>query len=214
MRFVLISSLLLLLIFSGCSVLTTVRVLEKDHSQINLSVGGPVVPKSLSTVIVPYTTIGYAYGLQNSLSLAGNFHLISAVFKTPGVDIGAVYRILPQENYIPEITIYPKFYFFKGLREDGGFRFFPSASINGSYNLWGKNLFYFGFDYMMQLTKTEYFLTPFLGYEFPLSSRIKMQTELKWMASNADTKHGIFEGENSIGGNGTIGLFIGVNYAL
>jgi hypothetical protein len=211
-----INSCLLLLIFisTGCSVLTTVRVLEKDHSQYNLSVGGPLVPGSVPTVIIPYCTLGYAYGIKNDLTLAGNFHLLSAIFKTPGIDVGAVYRALPENGFLPEISVYPKIYVFYGLRDPQYFRCFPSFAVNASYLMGEKHLFYFGFDYMFQLTSNDSFITPFIGYEFPISYSIKLQTELKWIAANADTRHGIFEGESSISGKGAMGIFVVVNYGL
>jgi len=211
-----IITFLLLFVFlsAGCSVLTTVRVLEKNHSQYNLSIGGPWVPGSVKTVIIPYTTLGYAYGLKNDLTLAGNFHLLSAIFKTPGIDIGAVYRVFPENGYIPELSVYPKVYFFYGFRSPQDFRCFPSFSLNASYTLWQSNLIYFGADCMFQLTSSNAFVTPFIGYEFPISKSLKLQTEIKWMASNSDTKHGVFEGESSISGKGTMGIFVGVNYGL
>jgi hypothetical protein len=215
MRYFLIScSLLLVFISTGCSVLTSVRVLEKDHSQYNLSIGGPWVPGSVSTVIIPYCTLGYAYGIKNDLTLSGNFHLISAIFKTPGIDIGAVYRAIPQNEYLPEISVYPKVYFFYGFREPQDFRWFPSFSVNASYLLWKEHLIYLGVDCMFQLTRSDSYFTPFIGYEVPVSNSLKLQTEFKWMASNAETRHGVFEGESSISGRGTMGIFVGVNYGL
>jgi len=208
------SSFLIIFFFSGCSVLTPVRVIEKDHSQLNLSIGGPFVPSSTKTAIVPYTTFGYAYGLKEDLTFSGNVHLLSAIFKTPGIDIGLVYQVVKEDAYIPELSIYPKLYFFKSLRKDGGFRMFPSLALNVSYTIWKHHLIYLGTDYLFQLTQGDYFVTPFLGYQFPVSHRIKLQTELKWMASNADSRHGVFEGESSISGHGTVGIFVGVNYGL
>jgi hypothetical protein len=110
--------------------------------------------------------------------------------------------------------VYPKIYFFYGFREPHDFRCFPSFAVNTSYSLWEKHLFYFGFDCMFQLTRSNLYITPFIGYEIPVSNSLKLQTELKWMASNADTKHGVFEGESSISGKGTLGLFLGANYGL
>ena len=189
-------------------------MLEKDHSQYNLSIGGPWVPGSVPTIIIPYCTLGYAYGIKNDLTLTGNFHLLSAIFKTPGLDIGAVYRAFPENGYLPEISVYPKIYFFYGLRETQDLRCLPSFAINASYLLWEKHLLYFGFDYMFQLTRSDSYITPFIGIEFPVSNSLKLQTELKWIAANADTKHGVFEGESSISGKGTMGIFVGVNYGL
>ncbi len=215
MKNILSLCLFLLMLFSaGCSVLTPVRALKKEQSQYNLSVGGPWVPGSVSTGLIPYCTLGYARGIENDVTLAGNFHLLSAMFKTPGIDLGGIYRAVQEKGIVPELSVYPKIYFFDGFRASGDFRCFPSFSANGSYLLGGTHLVYIGFDWMFQLTKNESFITPFIGYEFPVSQSFKLQTELKWMASNADTKHGVFEGESSLSGKGTIGFFVGVNYGL
>ena len=205
---------LVLMGFAGCSVLTPVRALEKDESQYNISIGGPWVPGTVKTAIIPYTTLGYAYGLTQDFTLAGNFHLLSTIFKTPGIDIGTVCKVIPERKGFPEVSLYPKLYVFTGFRKPGNFRCFPSICLAESYLIAKKQLFYFGVDAMFQLTQTNSFFTPFIGYQFPVSKTINLQTELKWMACNADTEHGVFEGESSISGKGTIGFFVGVNYGL
>ncbi|MBI5727460.1 MAG: hypothetical protein HY965_06385 [Ignavibacteriales bacterium] len=206
--------LLICLLFSGCSVLTPVRVLSEKSSAVSLSFGGPYVPSASPTGVIPYTTIGYAYGYKENVTLSGNFHVLSAIFKTPGVDAGIVYRALRQNGNYPEITVYPKLYFFHDFSESKNFRCFPDIACNLSYCISEKYLAYGGLDYIMQLTRPEHFLTPFIGFAFPCFTSVSGQVEIKWMASNADTRHGVFEGESSVSGKGTIGLFTGVSYAF
>lgn len=195
------------ILFPACSVLTPVRALKTGEQQINLSLGGPWVPSSLPTIVVPYTTAGYARGITDDITISGNLHIIAAVFKTAGIDAGGVYKLSAQQGLLPELTIYPKFYYFKALRS-GAERLYGSLSANASYQLQNRTLLYAGADYM------DTYFTPFIGGSLPVSEHMALQLECKWMACNADTRHGIFEGDGSIGGKGAFGLFIGANYAL
>lgn len=200
--------------FTSCSVLTPPRVLEKGESRLNLSIGGPFVPQSSPALIIPYTTIGYSEGLYDDLTISGNFHLLSAVYKIFAVDIGTVYRLKKEDQSFPEISLYPKFYFFHNFKSAEDMRAFISAVVTGSYSTGEKSFMYFGFDTFYQFEPSEILFTPFAGFQFPVSRRFNIQTEIKWMASNADTKHGIFEGESSIYGKGVLGIFIGANFGL
>jgi hypothetical protein len=57
-------------------------------------------------------------------------------------------------------------------------------------------------------------VSPFAGYQFSVSNSVRLQVETIWQASNVDTRFGVFEGESSIGGNGSFGIYLGGVIAL
>ena len=55
----------------------------------------------------------------------------------------------------------------------------------------------------------QFLLSPMAGVQFPVSDRVSIQGELIWQAANVNTRSGIFTGQSSIGGSGSLGGFIG-----
>lgn len=205
-------SLLLALSTYDCAVTQPVRVLSPGEVRVTASIGGPVVPGTLPTVIVPYATAGAAVGVTDQVTATGNLHLVLAALKTAGIDGGAAFRLLREEGAVPEVTAKGQLMLMTDFTA-GSFRAFPSLSVNGSYRLGESTLGYGGLESMFQFTGEDHVLAgPFVGVQFALSHRLAMQTELKWLAANVDTRHGIFEGESSLGGHGSLGFFLGASY--
>jgi hypothetical protein len=82
---------------AGCSVTQPVRVLDAGELRLAGSVGGPIVPSSVPTVVVPYGTVGGMFGISRDVTVTGNLHVILAALKTFGIDGGAAVRLVPQE---------------------------------------------------------------------------------------------------------------------
>jgi len=91
-------------------------------------------------------------------------------------------------------------------------RFFPVATLNASWLAGETTLVYFGADNTFQLSDQSYIVSPFLGTEFDLNNSLRMNVEGKWMAANVNTEQTVFEGKTSPGGQGGIGLFLGLSY--
>jgi hypothetical protein len=88
------------------------------------------------------------------------------------------------------------------------------VSVNASYLVGTSTLLYAGAEQLIQFKKPQYFFTPFAGSRLSLSDRSALQIELKWMAANVNSAHGIFRGTGSIGGHGDVGIFFGFTYGL
>ena len=200
--------------FCGCGATQPVRVLDEGATKVSASLGGPLIPLGNATIPVPYLVAGVQHGYSSSLTLAGNVHLLTALFGDVGVDAGAAQRFVRSDGWVPEITAKAQCYFFYDVKRGNNPRLFPFLSLNASYLVGESTLLYFGADNLFQFVEPIYFLSPFAGVQFPLSSRFEMQVESKWMAANANTEHGVMEGHNSINGRGNIGTFIGFHYLL
>ncbi len=197
-----------------CGATQPVRVLDEGSTKISTSLGGPFIPLGNNLVPLPYLTAGVQHGYTGSTTLTANAHLLTALFGDIGIDVGAAQRILSQQEIIPEVTAKAQMYFFYDARRGNNPRFFPMLTANASHRVGNATLVYFGADNFFQFSKPSYFVSPFIGTQFPLGCGVEMQVESKWMAANVNTAHGVFEGEGSIGGNGNIGLFFGFNYSF
>lgn len=202
------------LCFFHCGVTQPVRVLHEGVTKASASLGGPLIPLGKATIPVPYLTAGVQHGYSSSLTLTGNVHLLTALLGDVGMDAGAAQRFVHEDSWAPELTAKAQLYFFYDVKRGNNPRLLPFLSLNASYLLGGSTLLYFGADNLFQFAQPAYFLSPFAGSQFPLSHRIDMQVEIKWMAANANTEHGVMEGHNSINGRGNIGTFLGFHYLL
>lgn len=196
----------------GCGVTQPVRVLESNEVRVTTSFGGPVVPSSIPTVVIPYGTVGAMVGVSEDVTVTGNLHIPLVALETVGIDGGAAVRIVRENGLVPEVTA-------KGTAlvltdfMPGSFRLFPILAVNGSHSIGESILGYAGLENMFQFTGTEhFFFGPFAGMEVRLSHRFALQGEAKWMAANIDTRNGIFEGQASFRGKGYLGLFLGASY--
>ena len=197
-----------------CGATQPVRVLDDGATKVSASLGGPFIPLGNTVVPIPYLTAGVQHGYTGSTTLTANAHLLTALFGDIGIDVGAARRILQEDELVPEVTAKAQMYFFDDVRRGNNPRFFPMLTVNASYRAGSSTLVYFGADNFFQFSTPSYFISPFVGTQFPLSRSVEMQVESKWMAANVNTAHGVFEGEGSVGGNGNIGLFVGFNYSL
>jgi hypothetical protein len=206
--------LLSTIFFSGCGVTQPVRIIDQGTTQAAVSFGGPLIPFGGMTVPTPYLNLGLIHGYKENLTLTGNVHVTTALFKNAAFDLGAATRLARESNGWPELTAKAQLYFFSDLERLDNARVFPMVSINASYLLAHSALFYAGADQLIQFNKPQYFFTPFAGAQLSFSDRSALQIELKWMAANANSAHGIFRGTGSIGDHGDIGVFFGYTYGL
>jgi hypothetical protein len=201
-----------MLALAGCSVTQPVRVLDAGEIRLAGSIGGPIVPSSVPTVVVPYGTVGGMFGISKDLTVTGNLHVILAALKTFGIDGGAAVRLIPQEGFVPEVTVKGQVLIMSSFAPES-FRVFPYCSINGSYLLGESLIGYAGVESMFQFTGDDHFFVgPFAGVDIALSRRVALQVETKWMAANINTLNGVFEGQSSFRGMGSAALFLGVTY--
>jgi hypothetical protein len=205
---------LIMAILAGCSAVQPVRVLDKGASAITASLGGAVVPSSTPTGLVPYLTAGYAYGTSDNVTVHARAHLTMAAFGVAGLEAGASVRALRQNEAIPELTLGVQLFGFASIVRTAPARLYPNMTANASWSVGESSLAYVGSHLTLQLDPWRELVSPFAGYQFPVSNSVRLQVETIWQASNVDTRFGVFEGESSIGGNGSFGIYLGGVIAL
>ena len=197
-----------LLCATACTATQPVRVLRKGETRLIASVGGPLLPHHAPTGFVPYTNVGKMWGRTDDLTLTANVHVLAAAFGVAGVDVGAARRLYAQDGLMPEITGQAQLYGFIGA---GGSRIYPNLTANASWTAGPRTLLYGGSVVTVRPSGGRAFLvSPLLGVQRDVGRRFVYQLEAKWMAANIDMHSGLFEGENSVGGNGGLALQLGV----
>ena len=199
---------LLLLVTGACTATQPVRVLPKGQSRWIASLGGPLLPNHTATGFIPYTNIGMEWGRTDDVTLSANVHVLAAAFGVAGIDVGAARRLLPQSGSIPELTGQAQLYGFAG---SGGARIYPNLTGTASWTAGQRTLLYGGTALTVRPSGGRAVVaSPLVGVQRDVGRRFVLQLEGKWMASNIDMHSGLFEGENSIGGNGGLALQLGV----
>jgi hypothetical protein len=197
------------LMCAACTATLPVRVLAKGESRWIASVGGPLLPHHAPvTGFIPYTNIGRMWGRSDNTTLSANAHLLAAAFGVAGLDVGAAHRLKAQDGAVPEVTGQVQLYGFAG---PGGARLYPNLTGTASWAAGPQTLLYGGAGAAVTFNGPQaVLLTPHVGVQRDVGRRFVFQLEGKWMAANVDMHSGLFEGENSLGGNGGLALQLGV----
>jgi hypothetical protein len=205
---------LVAIVLASCSSVQPVRVLEKDTYAVTGSLGGAFIPEKSPAGILPYLTAGGAHGITEDLTMHGHIHVLMAAFGVAGLDYGASYRALAQNGPVPEVTVGGQLLMFAKLSAEPNPRVYPNLTANASWQVGEKSLLYTGSHVTYQFSNSQVYVSPFLGYQFPLSNTFDLQIEGTWQAVNRNTSAGVFEGLSSINGMGSYGFYIGGIYKL
>jgi hypothetical protein len=200
--------LLLAVELTACTATQPVRVLPKGQSRWISSLGGPLLPHHAPTGFIPYTNVGVMWGRSDNVTVSANVHLLAAAFGVAGVDVGATRRLRAEAGAMPELTGQAQLYGFVG---PGGARVYPNFTGTASWTAGPRTLLYGGSALTVRPSGSIALVaTPLAGIQRDVGTRFVLQLEGKWMAANIDMHSGLFEGENSLGGNGGLALQLGV----
>lgn len=202
------------ILIASCSSVQPVRVLKKDSYAATGSLGGAFIPEKSPAGILPYLTVGGAHGVTDNLTMHGHAHLLLAAFGVAGLDYGASYRALSQDGAVPEVTVGAQLLMFAKLSSEPNPRVYPNLTANASWRVGEQSLVYTGSHLTYQFNNSEVLVSPFVGYQFPVSAVLDIQVEGVWQALNKNTSAGVFEGLSSIHGMGSYGFYIGGIYNL
>lgn len=210
-----IAAVVLALLVGACGAVQPVRVLPKGETLMTASLGGAVGVSASPLGFVPYAVVGAAHGVSNDVTVHGNVHAVMAAFGVIGLDAGASYRVVHQRDWIPEVTAAARGIFFAKPNESyGAMRLYPDLAATLSWDLGQQRIGYIGTHATAQLSNGQMFFSPMVGLVAAVNDAWSVQLETIWQAANVNTQQGIFEGESSIGGNGSLGVFIGAQVKL
>lgn len=209
-----ISLLILASLFQNCAPSRYVKPLAKKQSAALFSFGGELIKYSNTPIPIPFTTMGYAYGLTDRITVYANLNSTSALFSNLQTDIGATILLYEKTNKFG-FTVSPALQSAFNLRNKTGFRVWPSIDLN--YFLHFKNkpsYLYVGLNSWIEFSKyrahhevQEHHLIPNfqLGYT-RVRTKWQHQFEIKYLAIGVPNLPGVVE-YIGINGKGTLGIF-------
>lgn len=223
--------LALLALSIGCAPTRYVKPLEKGEHAINSHFGGPVskVP-GIGAIPLPFTSVGYGYGLREDLTITGNLYTTSLLFGVGQMDFGACYQ--PWKKDRMGVTVSPAVNFLVDFYT-GSNRIWPQVDANYyfDYSVYrsraveGKNpkrinTLYAGvsnwFDPYLtesQGRKNEQFWIPSLQFGHQWERRHwDYQLEMKILAPIYSNENIVVDYPSLLSNYGALGAYFGVHY--
>jgi hypothetical protein len=217
-RFIFCYLLALFFLISSCASTRIVRPLAKGEKEIGLSVGGPIIGYSNALLPIPMTSIYYAKGITDSLSVFSGLNGTSLLFGTAQVDVGACYQIMKNDGLKPGISLSHVANLMLD-KWDWDFRLYPQVDAHVYWNYkQEKGLLYVGMSNWFELkSKTTYQIkqdkhwVPIaqLGTRYQ-REKLEWTIESRYIAPNYPNKYSVVEWKG-IGSKGAFGLYFGVN---
>lgn len=120
--------IVLIVTIYACAPTRFVKPLIKGEHAVQANFGGPMakVP-GIGVIPIPFTSVGYGYGLTDKTTVFGNLHMTSLLFGVGQTDIGVSQLIWKNErmgaSIQPQMNILVDFY-------TGSNRFWPQLDAN------------------------------------------------------------------------------------
>jgi hypothetical protein len=212
MRF--IYGFLILVVLQNCAPSRYVKPLAKNQKALSFTFGGPLIKFSGAPIPIPFTTLGYGYGVSDDVTTYANLHTTSLLFGNGQLDLGATFNLYKKENKFG-ITASPALQLAYNLRNQTGFRIWPSADVNAYFHLNTKSSYlYAGINSWFELSKLkahgEAQQSPaipnvHLGYT-AVKTKWQHQFELKYLGIGIPNLPGVVD-YIGISGKGSLGIY-------
>jgi len=121
------------LFLTGCAPSRFVKPLRKNEQAASFSFGGPLIKFSGAPIPIPFSTVAYGYGLNNSVTAFGAIHSTSLLFGNLQTDIGATFNVFERENHFG-LSLSPALQAAYHVGAPGSLRIWPSADLNFYYH--------------------------------------------------------------------------------
>ncbi|WP_317897109.1 hypothetical protein [Aurantibacillus circumpalustris] len=210
----LICGILVLLVLQNCAPSRYVKPLTKGQKAISFTFGGPLIKFGGAPIPIPFTTLGYGFGITDDITVYGNLHTTSLLFGNAQTDLGATFNLYKKENTFG-ITAAPSLQLAYNIRNKTGFRVWPSADVNAYFHLTKKpSYLYAGLNSWFELSTTkehnetqQKHIIPniHLGYTV-VKTKWQHQFEFKYLGLGMNNQPGVVD-YIGVSGKGTLGLY-------
>lgn len=224
---------LLALGVQGCTTTRALAPLQKGQHGMSVSLGGPFVQFAGAPIPVPFTQIGYRYGLDGHGDVhAGLYATGLFTTKVGGFDLGVSRELVTADGGRPRIMLDMNHGFFFGDSQGtadptsgpgaeltgaapGGFRWFPELQAVFTWDLGtAPHRVYVGVDGFFQVVPEAHALvTPFFGTELRASRTLGVVLEVGWISpwTNTTAMNPVWYGP---GDQGVVSAKLGFNIYL
>jgi len=209
-----------LVLSTGCAATRALAPLDKGQHGVNISLGGPFVEFGGAPVPLPFTALGYRYGIDGKTDVHAALYPSGAVLVgVASWDLGVSRQLLEAAGGRPRIMVDLTTYWQVGDNGLGGdpaaFRFFLTPSAVFTWDIGrAKHRMYVGAELFFQPAPSVRALPSLmLGTELQASRAVGVQLELGWSGFHRNTNVGAVTwiGPGSIG---AIGARLGVNIRI
>lgn len=204
----------------ACTAQRVVKPLAKSEQQISVNLGGPLIGFGSLTIPIPLSSINYANGISDKLTVHGGLQTTSLLYRTFQLDAGATYGLLENKGWTPGVSISGSINVLSDMREHNS-RLYPQLDANLYWD-YGKNHFmYVGSTNWIELRNTkahdEFQEKRILsGIQFGNTwntDRWSYTVESKWLAHTRSSLNSVVDYKTySFGGEplGAVGLYFGI----
>ena len=206
--------LFFLCILYNCAPSRYVKPLEKKQRVAGFSFGGPLIKFSGAPIPLPFSTLGYGYGVSGNTTVYGNLHTTSLLFGNLQGDLGATLNLYKKENKFG-LTTSPALQLAYNIRNKTGFRVWPSADLNAYFHLTQKpSYMYAGMNAWFEFSKVRAHDEPQPRHAIPnlqlgyviVKTKWQHQFECKYLGIGIPNLPGVVD-YIGISGKGSLGIY-------
>lgn len=202
----------------SCSASRFVEPIEQGKVAAGINFGGPVIDYGGMPIPIPLSSLEAGYGWKENLTVYGGIHLTSMAFGNVQFDLGGTYKVLNQNNLIPNVSISPSFNTLWVPKSS--FKIWPVLDANAYWNYGKKNSYvYVGINNYFELSGTKALdqpqgmplvLSPQIGHVLKGKDRKwEFTTEIKFIAPYARTSYTFVPYVGLTGEYGATGIYLG-----
>ena len=92
------------IIISSCAPTRVVRTLKQGEKRLGGNIGGPLIKYNGTVIPVPFTSVYYAQGISDTITVFGGIHTTSALFGNFQTEIGGTYDIWRNKDTTKGVT--------------------------------------------------------------------------------------------------------------
>jgi hypothetical protein len=207
--------------WSSCTTQRIVKPLDRGTSQVQANFGGPLIGFAGTTIPIPLTSVGYAYGVTDSLTIHTGLQLTNIAYQNLHYDVGATYGFLKPNGWAPGISSSISLNYLRDFRQ-GNQRIYPQLDANLFWDYGERHFMYLGTTNWIEMSSN-------LAHNEPIESRFlsgiqfgntfstpkwNYTIESKWLAPTRNSNDLTVDYKTySIGGErkGAVGLYFGIS---
>lgn len=221
----------------SCAPSRVVKPLQRGEKRLGGSLGGPLIKYNGGVIPVPYTSVSYAQGITDSLTVYGAIHATSALYGNFQTEIGGTYQIWRNDSntvgYSGNFTLNTAFNVNAPRNIDNSinppnsinsFRLWPQIDLNRYwvYNKEKKHMLYYGLSTWIEtkarrqsgLRQTAWvFVNPHVGLTLN-NNLYNFNFELKYLAPYMNSFNPVVDYVRPVGRYGGLGFYVGITKKL
>lgn len=204
------------LFISSCAPQRFVKPLEKQQQALNASLGGVLFDYNGTTIPMPFLTLAYGYGLNETTTGFGALNVTSALYGNFQFELGLTKQIVKQREFQPAVCITPVANII--YRNSDARKLYPQLAVS-TYWEYGKHndLIYLSLDNWFELSRKKannekqenhLLFMPAIGHSFQRKKHC-FNTEFRIVAPNLSNEGLVIDYKTPLRTHGACALFFG-----